>query len=68
MPPIPKRFKNVTGKPISYLIDLFKFRKYCGNVSACLKSSNSEACAAKLSQILANNIGNSGTGIVPELM
>ena len=33
------------------------------NVAACLKSSNTKACAMKLSQILANNIGNGGRRI-----
>ena len=33
------------------------------NVAAYWKSSNSQACAKKLSQILANNIDNGGRGI-----
>ena len=33
------------------------------NVAAHWKSSNIEACAKKLSQILANNIDNGGRGV-----
>ena len=33
------------------------------NVAAYRQSSNTEACAKKLSQILANNIDNEGRGI-----
>ena len=38
------------------------------NVAAYWESSNSEACAKKLSQILANNIENRGEGLVSEFM
>lgn len=37
------------------------------NASACWESSNTEACAKKLPQILANNIENGGTGIDPRI-
>ena len=33
------------------------------NVSGCWKSSNTKACAKKLSQIIANNVNNRGRGI-----
>ena len=38
------------------------------NVAAYWRSSNTEAYAKKLSQILANNIDNGGGGLVSEFM
>ena len=38
------------------------------NVAGYWKSSKTKACVKKLSQILANNIGNRGGGLVSELM
>ena len=44
---------------LEYKLDLFPLF----HVAAYWKSSNSEACAKKRSQILANNIDNGGRGI-----
>ena len=38
------------------------------NVEAYWKSSNTEACANNLFQILANNIGNGDWGLISEFM
>lgn len=67
----PMVFYNISHKlsrPSQFLENSWKFKNgpLCTNNSVYWYSSNTEACAEKLSQIRANNVDNGGRGIGPK--